>query len=634
MNDKKGLPMGEPIKLDRSKVKIEKDAVVRCQEQIYRITEVLEFNEVIAVNLRTGKRKKLLTKFIKHAKTDDAASSNHMEKDSSEINTKEWDEVEKKLAAIAPFLDGSSTESIVSHAAKIGIHHSTLYNWLNNYIEEGSVAGLFSKKEGRREGNTRISSAAESIIQEVINTYYLTPQKTSVQDVINKVNSICYKLEIDPPSKNTIRRRIDNIDGYNLTKSRHGKAAARAKFSSAAKHFNADYPLEYVQIDHTEVDIMLVDEKTRESIGRPQITVMIDIYSRMIHGYFLSLDAPSATSVAMCIVNAVCDKEETLRDLNIDAEWNIWGFMHNLHSDNGADFHSKALKFGCRMYEVHLEKRPLIKTEFGGHIERVLGTLMKQTHNLPGTTKSNIQEKGIYDSEKESAMTFKEFEKWLVTFITKIYHKQEHRSLKMSPEQKWAQGYQDIDAESGEGLPSRPSHPQTILLDFLPFEKRSIQRNGINMDGLNYYDSVLRSFINSKKKYIIKRDPRDISHVWFYDDDKKQYYKIPFADQNLPSMTKGEWDTIKDKIKKTSKRNRVSNAEIIEAQDEMHRQVDEAIKHTKKQRRRNAQKHVGTDQQKRVMQKPNIPEVPQSVASDELWDESDIPDFYANKEIL
>lgn len=82
-----------------------------------------------------------------------------------------------------------------------------------------------------------------------------------------------------------------------------------------------------IQIDHTPVDLMLVDDVNRQSIGRPWVTFAIDVYSRMILGYYLSLDAPSETSVAMCIAHAVLPKEEWLAAKEIDGEWRVWGIL-------------------------------------------------------------------------------------------------------------------------------------------------------------------------------------------------------------------------------------------------------------------------------------------------------------------
>ncbi|TPU26879.1 transposase family protein, partial [Acinetobacter baumannii] len=101
---------------------------------------------------------------------------------------------------------------------------------------------------------------------------------------------------------------------------------------------NADYPLAYVQIDHTPLDIEIVDDEFREAIGKPHLTLAIDVFSRMIVGYYLSLEAPSTTSVAMCIASCILSKKRKLIELNIDAEWQVEGIMDSVHTDNGPDF--------------------------------------------------------------------------------------------------------------------------------------------------------------------------------------------------------------------------------------------------------------------------------------------------------
>jgi transposase InsO family protein len=63
-----------------------------------------------------------------------------------------------------------------------------------------------------------------------------------------------------------------------------------------------------VQIDHTLVDIVVVDEVLRESMGRPWITVAIDIATRVVLGFALRLDPPSATSVGLALTMACLPK--------------------------------------------------------------------------------------------------------------------------------------------------------------------------------------------------------------------------------------------------------------------------------------------------------------------------------------
>jgi len=49
------------------------------------------------------------------------------------------------------------------------------------------------------------------------------------------------------------------------------------------------------------VDVIVVDERRRLPIGRPYLTVAIDVFSRCIVGMVVTLEAPSALSVGLCL---------------------------------------------------------------------------------------------------------------------------------------------------------------------------------------------------------------------------------------------------------------------------------------------------------------------------------------------
>jgi putative transposase len=74
-----------------------------------------------------------------------------------------------------------------------------------------------------------------------------------------------------------------------------------------------DGALEVVQIDHSPVDVIVVDEVHRLPIGRPWPTLAIDVATRVVVGFYVSLEAPSSTSVALCLTQAVLPKEFWLK---------------------------------------------------------------------------------------------------------------------------------------------------------------------------------------------------------------------------------------------------------------------------------------------------------------------------------
>ena len=621
------------IKLDRTRIDIKPNSYVKYKNLEYKITQLLNFNEVIGIDVVTKKAKLLPITELSSIEPSKDINAESISKDISEINDSEYNEAKKRYEAILPLLEKNlSRKDSVEYSKKIGIHFTTLYRWQERYKSTGTILGLISNKVGAKKGNTRLNNEIEILIKRIIDNYYLTIQKPSIQSVVDKVLAECKRMNIIAPHSNTIRNRIESITEYEKLKKQGNRGIARTKYEPAPNKFEADYPLQLIEIDHTPCDIILVDDEHRLPIGRPWITVAIDIYSRMIVGYYLSMNAPSVTSVGMCVSNTILPKDTLLAKFDVNSNWNVWGFPETIHVDNGADFRAEAVKKAGLAHGINIEFRPVGRANFGGHIERVIGTLMHEIHNLPGTTFSNIKQRGEYDSDANASMTFFEFEKWLVTFITKIYHKRVHNSLSLTPEQQWEEGL--FGDENSIGFIQKPSSNSTIILDFLPIYERTIQKNGVNIDGLNYYEHVLRTKINQtengkKKQFIFKRDPRDIRYVWFYEESTKEYFKIPVANQNMPSMTAWEFDSIKTNLKNKGLK-RVNQDAILEAREELHNQIQLSVKNSKKARR-DSQRLKNKDIEMKEINnnfsnnKINIDNQNHSI-SESFWDE-EIPEF-------
>lgn len=621
------------IKLDRTRIDIKPNSYVKYKNLEYKITQLLNFNEVIGIDVVTKKAKLLPIAELSSIEPSKDINAESISKDISEINDSEYKEAKRRYEAILPLLEKNlSRKDSVEYSKKIGIHFTTLYRWQERYKSTGTILGLISNKVGAKKGNTRLNNEIEILIKRIIDNYYLTIQKPSIQSVVDKVLAECKRMNIIAPHSNTIRNRIESITEYEKLKKQGNRGIARTKYEPAPNKFEADYPLQLIEIDHTPCDIILVDDEHRLPIGRPWITVAIDIYSRMIVGYYLSMNAPSVTSVGMCVSNTILPKDTLLAKFDVNSNWNVWGFPETIHVDNGADFRAEAVKKAGLAHGINIEFRPVGRANFGGHIERVIGTLMHEIHNLPGTTFSNIKQRGEYDSDANASMTFFEFEKWLVTFITKIYHKRVHNSLSLTPEQQWEEGL--FGDENSIGFIQKPSSNSTIILDFLPIYERTIQKNGVNIDGLNYYEHVLRTKINQtengkKKQFIFKRDPRDIRYVWFYEESTKEYFKIPVANQNMPSMTAWEFDSIKTNLKNKGLK-RVNQDAILEAREELHNQIQLSVKNSKKARR-DSQRLKNKDIEMKEINnnfsnnKINIDNQNHSI-SESFWDE-EIPEF-------
>jgi putative transposase len=164
--------------------------------------------------------------------------------------------------------------------------------------------------------------------------------------------------------------------------------------------------------------------------------------------------------------------------------------------------------------------------------------------------------------------------------------------------------------QPGRGLPDRLLDETRLRLDLMPYEERTVQPYGIVMDGIEYYDDVLRPWINAvepgdstgkrKRKFIVRRDPRDISVVYFFDPELKQYYAIPYRQMTHPAMSVWELREVRRQLKEEGHK-AVNEDLIFRAYNRLRALQDEAVKETKKARR--------SAQRRRLHQQIEPPEV-------------------------
>jgi putative transposase len=118
------------------------------------------------------------------------------------------------------------------------------------------------------------------------------------------------------PNRNTIAARLRDRGISSLKDGKDIIAAVGARPSPRPTN-----PLELVQIDHTLVDIMVVDELHRESMGRPWVTIAFDVATRVVLAFILSLNPPSATAVGLAIAIAGLPKDRWLKDRVLKVRW-------------------------------------------------------------------------------------------------------------------------------------------------------------------------------------------------------------------------------------------------------------------------------------------------------------------------
>ncbi|WP_247808753.1 MULTISPECIES: Mu transposase C-terminal domain-containing protein [unclassified Bradyrhizobium] len=178
---------------------------------------------------------------------------------------------------------------------------------------------------------------------------------------------------------------------------------------------------------------------------------------------------------------------------------------------------------------------PFAPHTYGGHIERLIGTMMGMVHLLPGTTFCSVQAKGEWDPEKTAAMTLDEIERWLSHAIVGVYHRELHRGIGTTPVAAWERGILGDGDRPGREAPVPVADAKRFVLDFLPFERRLVRREGVFLHSIGYWSDVLRSWIGERERMIVRYDPRDLSRVHLLAPDGR-YYDLSYRDLGRPPI--------------------------------------------------------------------------------------------------
>lgn len=532
---------------------------VEYQGRLFLITYLVDLDTILAKSLE-DQSFTTVRLYIKDLRPPTSEAPNSAREEIMLVTDEDWREANRRFLMIQPFISNNrSLQAIQTAPNKTGVHRTTLYRWAKIYLQTGRISSLLPKKHNGGRVKSRLSREVENLINTTIKDYYLRSEKPSIQKTCDEVLRSCRAAGLESPHPNTVRNRIAQTTDQIKLERRPGRLKARDKYTPLVEPFpGTDFPFSIVQIDHIKIDFILVDEINRHPVGRPWITLAIDLFSRMILGFYISFDPPSAMSIGLCLAHTILPKESWLIKRDIATQWPCWGLMESISLDNAMQFHTEALKRVCLEHDIFIDWQPVAKPNYGVHIERLLDTFSTEIHSLTDTWLSNNTEPGNNDSVGRVAMTLSEFETWLATYITGVYHQRLHSALKTSPTKKYKKGIFGSSVNPGCGLPARMEDETRLKLDFMPFEECTIQKHGIVIDHVYYYSDVLDRFIHAtnsnnrkyKQRFFFKRDPRDISIIYLYDEQLKEYHAIPYRDTSHPAIS--IWE-LKETIKRLRK---------------------------------------------------------------------------------
>lgn len=404
---------------------------------------------------------------------------------------------------------------------------SSVQSWWKRYHVTKSISALLPRAQN---GYLRKEDARYSIFEEIIKTVYLNAQKLPVLELVRKIEQRIILLnmhraeKIKKIGKSTIYNWVANLRSDISDSSRLGADVARNKYRSVMGGLKVSQILERIEIDHTPLDLIVIDRTTMLPLGRAWLTLALDKHSRIVVGFYISFNPPSSYAVLQCLKQMILPKDDLLKRFpDIKNDWPVFGIPDLLALDNGMDLHSDALKKACLELGIQILFCPAATPEMKGSVERFFRTINKGLiHHLPGTTFSNVGERGDYPSEDMAAIDMETLVHLITKWIVDVYNVTPHRGIGDTPKNKWMDSakHRIID------LPVYPA--QLDVITGVP-AKRTVFHYGIELEGLHYNNRQLqeiRKISGENMQVELKFYEDQVAYIDVFDPYAKEYLRV------------------------------------------------------------------------------------------------------------
>ena len=126
-----------------------------------------------------------------------------------------------------------------------------------------------------------------------------------------------------------------------------------------------------------------------------------------------------------------------------------------------------------------------------------------------------------------------------------------------------------------------------FLVDFLPVIRRTLTRTGFTIGHVQYYCDALKPWIARRGqlgRFVLRRDPRDISRVWALDPDGDAYLEVPYRTLSRPPVSAWEQEAAAARLREAGRAD-IDETALFAMVEQMRQVTDAASAATRKARR-------------------------------------------------
>ena len=430
---------------------------------------------------------------------------------------------------------GNGTGKEYSHTAKNGRkgEYGAVGIPLTSDVIEHFEEALKAYKTGRHK-------SIKSCYDYMNNLYY------SKIETIGGVQTMCLVPENERPTYKQfylyVRKHLSN-DERDIIKTSQMEFRNNQRLLTSDSLFGVAGPGDLVEIDACEADVSLVSMTDRnQTIGRPIVYFMIDVYSRIILAASIAFDNNSLLGVTNLFLNLGDDKHEYCERYGVLFEderlWPSNIIPSRLRVDRGSEFKSKEFGRICNALGIQ-------KDIVSGGSGSLKGVVEQSFHQMHSKQNESLEDYGLiekrHDSNhhKEATLNIEQYTKMIINFV--LTHNQTYlesypltkkmieEKIPAIPAKLWQYGIEN------EVTPRPIINKLQYLYELMTPVKVSVSRKGISYRGLYYlsnesYISTLMFKAKNKKIPIEARiDMRNVGYIYVLHNN--ELIQIPLNDR-------------------------------------------------------------------------------------------------------
>src|SRR6266496_5113326 len=397
-----------------------------------------------------------------------------------------------------------------------------------------------------------------------------------------------------------IHEKYDDLTQRSTSREGERRFALRYRAILGESTHMADGPGSLCQGDATIGDIHLVSSRDRSRlIGRPVIYIIIDVFTRLIVGFSVSLEGPSWVGMMLALYNATVDKVAYCKEYGIDITQDMWpsyGLPEAILGDRGEleGYDSTNL---VDSLDIDVANTSPYRCDWKAICEHNFRIISDDViHWKPGAVYTK-RERGDDDYRLEACLTLPEFREMMIRCILK-HNNHDRMDWYDLDEFMITDHVEPYTIELWNwGVTHRTGHlrkkeDEVIQFKLLPREPGSVTEFGIYFKGAHYTCEraikeqwFVKARNRGRKPVTVAYDPRKLDTIYLLDKEGKPLNKegkpeaCELVERERGKYQGRDWFEILDYFELQKQAEEASRLRQYQAEAEFNAQIDSIVKH-------------------------------------------------------